>query len=732
MSIYSLRTASDCTQLSVKLTELFDVKLSRMKENLANALSYSSFNALVADVKKQPVAFDTYKLTCELMGILSERHGLQLDPDFEEKHTLGISEYLNRFHPCPEAFKSIYQIDFKLTSYNTDVWGQYLDDHSKTPGVHTLSDFLIEAGLTEKPIEFEGHYLSEYEIEEGISLSLFEKDSDSLVLFANKSGDVYNEGSRLVLGYGSLLLKSKAEIDDVTFDTSIRHSVLGKCREPSEIQILSIERHEVAFLDKSSAITGTPVDNYEEFQGDMFSPWLQDFTILAWSKALELIANDKGSFLSFFGSDGSLSNDENTCHLERFNVSINDEERCILIESPSFMELYECLGWDYAQDLFSVPIEIQRAFEGNPKYAGYSFQHSDECDFDIAPIMSDQILILHDLDVALLKSKGIDIEQYFTSHTMTKEVERNSAEVRSTIDTIQSLTTFIDILKSLNVYSISVNELVRHYDGDMVSNSFCAYDRTGTRVTVFEVRSVSGYCQNYRDIIEAFKSQLEGGLRVVSELEYSWRTVAALPDYKYENPPILELAECSVNMLVPYIKLVLQPTQADLLNLMSSNTPLDINKSDLLDLLFPALHFSKEKIAVCQPVILPYSSIDEHISQAISTHAIKEAIDSDSTVRLFDETLPPSISLFGNRDCVPCLIIFCDVTEAEIHELTLRHTRMLGFGIDPSRSFNENPTPGQFQLPQSHIQQIGSNIGLPGLEAIFYSDSVDRERLLGL
>lgn len=87
MSSLTLYSVKDSTAISHELSQIFPVKQSRMRDNLAKSLGFNSYNALVAQIKVSPIEFDPIDIYEKLKDVLYERHQCIFEDDTYERLT---------------------------------------------------------------------------------------------------------------------------------------------------------------------------------------------------------------------------------------------------------------------------------------------------------------------------------------------------------------------------------------------------------------------------------------------------------------------------------------------------------------------------------------------------------------------------------------------------------------------------------------------------------------------
>lgn len=550
MPLYTHRTASDVTSLVVKLSELLPVKLSRMKENHANALGFKSYNALMAHVKKDFVIFELEYYLSDLSYILKNKHGTPIEPDRHSELLQILNAFLKENNPCPQAYRSLYQIDFKVLE-NKDRFRSRTLDYAGSPMEGLLSDkeypllseYLFSKGIIESnTLDLQGIFSDETGCDRmPIDYSddyLFRKNN-ILVVFSSK--ETYEDvecPSRQLSGYGSIFIRSNSDEDIEELNPSQFFTAHAVANEATfKIQIRDVYRHDINYVPK-------------ELNGNLtykscVEADLDEVRVADWDKSLEYLIDDEGLHIPLYGYDGAFFDEELSHGAGYCEVSFNHTEKLITISSPCFMRIFDYVGWEYAQDLSLIPTELMNTINQYPNLRDYRVCYRDNTDHLSYSAYPDQIVLLYDFAEALVKKKGFEVpttDLYFSDNERYLECAKEYKAIRESLSNLEGTDGLIDLLKFAGVHSIAINYLVRNDDGIMVANSFAAYSKEGELITVFEIRSMRGYNDLFTSIIDSMNDALEGGAKVVMELEDYWGTYTPNNENPYQAS-VLQIAK---------------------------------------------------------------------------------------------------------------------------------------------------------------------------------------------
>lgn len=713
MSMYAHRTTDDVTLLVNKIAEETAINPQIVKDAHAASLGFDSIDELLQRIQHNFIIFELISYTYDVTDILREKYSCDINQEWLEA---TLAPHLTKNNACPEAYKSLYQIDFKVVGYETEHIGVNLSIAAEDKETQSLPEHLHSIGIIEEAnINPFGKFSEDVDlVYDTLDLSDDEIFSnDSLIVFGSKEDGDSCSSVRLLSGYGTLLIRSRSEEDVKNINPNDIYLIQNDKPESyvCKIQLREIVRHPVSIVP--SSLIGNLVNKDDEI-----SDVPHDLSIANWDKSLNYIVEDEGDFIFTFAQNGEFRLNEGGFFSE-YDATVNHEDKKITISSPSFMSLIDNdLGWSYCQALSTVPAELERAFSHSLKFRDYSIHHKDTTEHISFSPYPDQIIQLYDLDDLLIEKRNIGLlsrELYQQNPEKWQKTRLIHIALKNLLARLSSVEEFIPLLKEVGVFSVSINHLVRHYDGDMVANSFAGYDKEGALITVFQVRSIGGYSENYSAIIDSLNAGLEGGAKALNELEYNWDT-HDFDDYDYlELPSILELAEPITKHRIPYINLILDDKSYDVAQSLYRGFGEGIDKS-VLEPLFPALHINKDKIAIIPPLYLPYSNKDEIITEAIGAIGVT-TIENEDSLRAFRERMKNFYPLTNGVEVVLCMPILIDTTDADILELTLRHMF----------TFN-----GELRMSEEGLKLVGEKIGVPNLKAAYYTDSVNRAKMLGL
>lgn len=713
MSMYAHRTTEDVTVLINKIADETAINHQIVRDAHAESLGFDSIDELLQRVQHNFIIFDLISYTYAVTEILRDKYSCDINQEWLEA---TLSLHLTKNNECPELYKSLYQIDFKVVGYETECEEVSLSIADEDKETQSLSEFLHSIGIIEETnISPFGKFSEDIDlVYDTLDLSDDEIFSnDSLIVFGAKEDGDSCSSIRLLSGYGTLLVRSRSEEDIKNINQNDIYLIHND--EPEfyvcKIQLREIVRHPVSIVPSSL------IDNLVNKSGEI-SEAPYDLSIVNWDKSLNYIVEDEGDFMFIFGQDGEFR-ENSDCFVSEYCATVNHEDKKITISSPSFMSLIDNgLDWDYCQALSKVPAELDRAFLRNLKFRDYSIHHKDTTEHISFSPYPDQIIQLYDLHDLLIEKRNIGLLSRGLRQQNPDKWQKTRLihiALKNLLAHLSSVEEFIPLLKEVGVYSVSINHLVRHYDGDMVANSFAGYDKEGGLITVFQVRSIGGYTQNYSAIIDSLNAGLNGGAKALNELEYNWDTHSFDNNAYLDLPSVLELAGPITKHRIPYINLILDDKSHDVAESLSRGFGEGIDKS-ILESLFPALHIRKDKIAIIPPLYLPYSNKDEIIIEAIEAIGVT-TIENEDSLRALRERMKNFYPLTNGVEVVLCMPILLDTTDADILELTLRHM------------FSVN---GALLTPEEGLKLVGEKIGVPNLKAAYYTDSVNRVKMLGI
>ncbi|KJG37769.1 hypothetical protein UA32_12510 [Photobacterium angustum] len=149
----------------------------------------------------------------------------------------------------------------------------------------------------------------------------------------------------------------------------------------------------------------------------------------------------------------------------------------------------------YLERIAAFKSEIAIYFEESPKYSNYQFivnYHEIEC--EVLQLNNKDSILVH---VGIL---GLDEDKYTNK--------------RWTFDELAQL--FVEH----GVFSGSISEQIASYDGNMWTNSFALYDRSGDLLFLLEAVFTDGYSDNYTSLKRTFDENFKGGCNLIKVGEF--------------------------------------------------------------------------------------------------------------------------------------------------------------------------------------------------------------------